>query len=181
MTEKELYKLRFPVGEFKKPESITQKHLKEWINTIEAFPKRIESITKNLSDKELNFKYRPDGWTIKQVVHHCADSHINSIVRFKLALTEDRPTIRPYFEDRFAKLVDYSEPLDDSISILKGVHNKLGILLNSFKKDHLKREFVHPEYGRIYSIEETIGVYAWHSNHHFAHIEQALHFKEKFN
>lgn len=181
MTKQELYKLRFPIGEFKAPEHITQQHLNDWITSIETLPHRIETITKNLSDKELNYKYRPDGWTIRQVVHHCADSHINSIVRFKLAITEDTPTIRPYFEDRFAELIDYSEPLDAPISILKGVHNKLGILLNNFSKSDLKREFIHPEHGKHFSIEETIGVYAWHSNHHFAHIEQALHYKGKFN
>ena len=181
MTEQELYRFRFPIGEFKKPETISQQHLKDWISSIESLPQRIEATTKNLSDEELNYKYRPDGWTIRQVVHHCADSHINSIVRFKLAITEDTPTIRPYFEDRFAKLIDYSEPLDAPISILKGVHNKLGILLKNFSEEDLKREFIHPEYGKRYSVEETIGVYAWHSNHHFAHIEQALENKGKFN
>ena len=181
MTKAELYKLRFPIGEFKKPAHITEQHLQEWINTIETFPERIISITNNLSDKELNYKYRPEGWTIRQVVHHCADSHINSIIRFKLALTEDIPTIKPYFEDRFAKLIDYSEPLDDTIAILKGVHNKLGKLLRNFSDKELKRTFIHPEHGKQFSLDETIGMYAWHSDHHFAHIEQAVHFKGKFN
>ena len=181
MTEQEFYNLRFPIGEFEKPEEITPEHLKTWIASIESLPGRIESITKDLSDEELNYKYRPNGWSIRQVVHHCADSHINSITRFKLALTEKRPTIRPYHEDRFAKLIDYDEPLDAPISILKGVHQKLGILLNNFTEIDLKREFVHPEYGKLYSLEETIGLYAWHSNHHFAHIEQALHYKDKFH
>lgn len=181
MTEQELYKLRFPIGEFVKPNEITQKHIKDWISVLKNFPHNIENITKNLSEEELNYKYRPNGWTIKQVVHHCADSHINSIIRFKLAITEDKPTIRPYFEDRFAKLIDYSESLEASISILKGVHHKLGILLNNFSEDDLKREFIHPEHGKLFSIEETIGVYAWHSNHHFAHIKQALKHKGSFN
>ena len=144
-------------------------------------PERIESVTKNLSDEEINYKYRPNGWTIRQVVHHCADSHMNCIIRFKLALTEKRPTIKPYFEDRFAKLTDYLEPMDSSIFILKGVHEKLAVLLKSFNKEDLKREFIHPEHGKHFSLEETIGVYAWHSNHHFAHIEQALRYKDTFN
>ena len=177
MTESNLYKLRFPIGEFKKPEVITKQHIKEWIASIEALPQSIISITKDLSEKELNYKYRPNGWTIKQVVHHCADSHINSLIRFKLALTEHTPTIRPYFEDRFAELKDYSEPINASISILIGVHKKLGILLKNLNKDDLKREFIHPEHGKHFSIEETIGVFAWHSNHHLGHIEQALKFK----
>jgi hypothetical protein len=102
------------------------------------------------------------------------------MLRFKLALTEDTPSIRPYFEDRFAKLIDYDEPIDASISILKGVHKKLGVLLKNLSQDDLKREFIHPEHGKRFSLEETIGVYAWHSNHHLAHIKQALNFKEKY-
>ena len=181
MTEQDLYKLKFPIGEFEKPKVISQQNIKDWITSIETLPASIIAITQNLNAKELNYKYRPDGWTIKQVVHHCADSHINSIIRFKLALTEESPTIRPYFEDRFAKLIDYLEPIDTSISILNGVHKKLGVLLKNFNQDDLKREFVHPEHGKRFSIEETIGVYAWHSNHHLAHIKQALQFEGKFN
>ncbi|MCB0398783.1 MAG: putative metal-dependent hydrolase [Winogradskyella sp.] len=180
MTEQELYTLRYPVGEFVKPNQITKDHLKDWIAILQNFPNRIENIIKDLSEKELNYKYRPDGWTIKQVVHHCADSHINSIIRFKLALTEDTPKIRPYFEDRFAKLIDYSEPIEASIAILKGVHSKLGVLLKKLSEEDLKREFIHPEHGKRFSLEETIGIYAWHSNHHFTHIEQALKYKGSF-
>jgi hypothetical protein len=181
MTKQELYQLKYPIGEFSKPHLITSQDLKSWIRSIDALPSSIETIVKGLSEEELNYKYRPDGWTIKQVVHHCADSHINSIIRFKLALTEDTPTIRPYFEDRFAELYDYSEPIDAAILILKGVHKKLGVILKNLKQDDLKREFVHPEHGKHFSLEETIGVYAWHSNHHLAHIKQALHFKGTFN
>ena len=180
MTEQDLYNLRFPIGEFKKPETITKQHIEDWITSIETLPQSIISVTKNLSEKELNYKYRPNGWTIKQVVHHCADSHINSLIRFKLALTENTPTIKPYFEDRFAKLNDYSESIDASISILIGVHKKLGILLKDLTKEELKREFIHPEHGKHFSIEETIGVYAWHSNHHLAHIKQALKYQDQF-
>ncbi|BAO74719.1 YfiT family bacillithiol transferase [Winogradskyella sp. PG-2] len=181
MTEQKLYKLRFPIGEFEKPNTISSQQIKQWINDIENLPKAIEAVTNNLSEEELNYKYRPEGWTIKQVVHHCADSHINSIIRFKLALTEDTPTIRPYFEDRFAQLIDYSEPIDIPLSILKGIHKKLGILLKNFDQKDLKREFVHPEHGKHFSLEETIGTYAWHSNHHLAHIKQALKYKGSFN
>lgn len=181
MTEQEFNKLRFPIGEFEKPENITSNHISKWIDDILELPVSIVNITSTLSDEELNYKYRPEGWTIRQVVHHCADSHINSITRFKLALTEHRPKIRPYFEDRFAKLPDYEEPLDSSYDILKGVHHKLGILLRSLNDLELKREFLHPEYKRTYTIGEAIGVYAWHSNHHLAHIKQALEYKGKFN
>jgi len=181
MTEQDLYNLRFPIGEFKKPELITKQQINEWISSIEALPQSIISVTKDLSEVELNYKYRPNGWTIKQVVHHCADSHINSIIRFKLALTEVKPTIRPYFEDRFAELDDYSEAIDAAISILIGVHKKLGILLKKLNQEELKLEFVHPEHEKHFSLEETIGVYAWHSNHHLAHIKQALKLKRTFD
>ena len=180
MTEHDLYQLRYPIGEFEKPDSITSNHIDEWIRTIEDFPKRVKAITDGLSEEELNYQYRPDGWTIKQVVHHCADSHMNSIIRFKLALTEDSPTIRPYFEDRWAKLTDYDHDIQLAMTILEGVHAKLGIVLRAIDSDQLKREFIHPEHGKRFSIEETMGVYAWHSNHHFAHIEQALKHKGQF-
>ena len=176
----ELNKLRFPIGQFEKPKQITNAHIENWIAAIGALPHQIETIVKHLSEQELNYKYRPDGWSIRQVVHHCADSHMNSIIRFKLALTEDMPTIRPYFEDRFANLIDYSEDLDAPIAILKGVHQKLVILLESFDDNDLKRKYIHPEHGKQFSIAETIGVYAWHSNHHLAHIKQALQYKGKF-
>ncbi|WP_405572787.1 YfiT family bacillithiol transferase [Winogradskyella sp. Asnod2-B02-A] len=180
MTAEELYQLKFPIGEFITPKNITTELLKDWIISIEKFPQSLISITQNLNEKELNYQYRPNGWTIKQVVHHCADSHINSLLRFKLALTEDTPMIKPYFEDRFAELKDYSEPIDTSISILVGVHKKLEILLKKLNKEDLKLQFIHPEHGKYFSIEQTIGTYAWHSNHHLAHIEQALRFQDKF-
>ena len=181
MTDKELHQLKFPIGEFEKPEIITNAQIKTWITSIETLPKSIIELTKNLNENELNYKYRPNGWSIKQVVHHCADSHINSLLRFKLALTEDSPTIKPYYENRFAELIDYTEPIEDSISILIGIHKKLAVLLRTLNQEELKLEFIHPEHGKRFTLEETIGIYAWHSNHHLAHIKQALKFKELFN
>ncbi|WP_299128844.1 YfiT family bacillithiol transferase [uncultured Winogradskyella sp.] len=181
MTDKELYKLKYPIGEFSKPSRIESSHIKTWIQIIELFPNEIKSMTKHLTEDELNYKYRPNGWTIKQVVHHCADSHINSLLRFKLALTEDTPTIKPYYEDRFANLIDYSQPIETAVSILQGVHKKLGLLLNNLNANDLKKEFVHPEHNKHFSLEETIGVYAWHSEHHLAHIQQAIDHKGRFN
>lgn len=181
MTNEALYKLKYPIGEFKKPEVITATHITQWIAAIEALPKAIEKSTKNLNDTELNYQYRPKSWTIRQVVHHCADSHINSILRFKLALTEDTPTIKPYLESEFAKLIDYAQPIDASTAILKGVHHKLGILLKHLSTEDLQKAFVHPEHGKRFSLAENIGIYAWHSNHHLAHIKQALKYKGVFN
>ncbi len=181
MTEAQFYNLRFPIGIFEKPDLITNTMLNTWILTLENFPEQLVAITKDLNVEALNFKYRPDGWTIQQVVHHCADSHINSLLRFKIALTEDTPVIRPYLEDQFANLADYKQPIDTAILILKGVHAKLGILLKSLNPEDLKREFIHPEHHKHISIEEAIGIYAWHSLHHLAHIKQALEYKGSFN
>lgn len=176
-----LEKLRFPIGEFQKPDAISQNDLETWITTIENFPNKIKTLTQNLSVEALNWIYRPNGWCIKQVVHHCADSHINSFVRFKLALTEDVPVIKPYEEDRWAELTDgNSDNILPSIQIIEGVHARWVILLKSFGEKELKRQFTHPANNKTSSLDEIIGVYAWHCNHHLAHIEQALLYKGQF-
>lgn len=178
MTSEKLYNLRFPIGEFQKPDVISSEIINSWITVIERFPSEIEKATKDLSKEQLNWKYRPDGWNIKQVVHHCADSHINSIIRFKLALTEDSPTIRPYYENRWANLIDSTDDnLENSLSLLKGLHAKLCQLLRHISEEEMSREFIHPEHGKRFRIDETIGTYAWHSNHHLAHVKQALNHK----
>jgi hypothetical protein len=181
MNHPTLEKLKFPIGQFQKPDFISQNDLKIWIETIENFPSKIKNLTSTLSVEELNWIYRPQGWCIKQVVHHCADSHINSFIRFKLALTEELPTIKPYEEQLWAELADgNSNNILPSIQIIEGVHNRWVLLLKSFGEKELKRQFVHPANNKISSLEETIGTYAWHCNHHLAHIEQAVLHKGQF-
>lgn len=181
MTVQNLYQLKYPIGEFIKPEAITPTHISSWIQTLETFPETIETLTKNLNVTQLHWPYRPNGWNIKQVVHHCADSHMNSLIRFKLALTEDTPIIRPYHEDRWAKLIDNNDNnLQDSLCLIKGLHAKLVKLLRSITTEEFSRAFIHPEHGCSFRLDETIGIYAWHSNHHLAHIKQALHYKGTF-
>jgi hypothetical protein len=181
MTSKDLYSLRFPIGEFQKPDTISSEMINLWINDLERFPSEINKAIKVLSKEQLNWTYRPDGWNIKQVVHHCADSHMHSIIRFKLALTEDSPTIKPFYEDRWATLIDGNDDsLDDSLNVLRGLHNKLGQLLKHISEDELSREFMHPDYLKRLRIDETIGMYAWHSNHHLAHIKQAITYEGHF-
>lgn len=173
--KEELYKLKFPIGEFDKPENITSININKWINDIESFPKRLENMVSELNSIELNYKYRPGGWKIKQVIHHCADSHMNSLIRFKLALTEETPVIRPYYEDRFAELPDsLDDNIESSLILLKGLHAKLTSVMKSLTDEDLQKEYLHPEHGEKFKLEEVVGVYAWHSNHHLAHIEQAL-------
>jgi DinB superfamily len=174
--------LKFPIGHFTKPDIITENDIKNWMEVIEFFPAKIKNISYNLSIEELNWKYRPDGWTIKQVIHHSADSHINSFIRFKLAITEDNPTIKPYEEAKWAELIDGNcDAISSSLLILEGVHKRWSMLLKSFGELEFSKAFMHPESKKIYSLDEALGLYAWHCNHHLAHIEQALFYKGKFN
>lgn len=176
-----LQKLKYPIGTYRSNKNPNIEELENWIRDIEHFPVTLENLVKDISDEALSYKYRPDGWTIKQVVHHCSDSHLNSIMRFKLALTEDTPRIRPYFEDRWAKLPDsLQDDVSDSLSILKGLHKKWVLLLKSLSEEQLKLEFIHPEHGQKFNLAETIGNYAWHCNHHLAHIKNALASKGKY-
>ncbi len=173
--------LRYPIGEFNKPLSVTPADIEKWIGEIESFPENLSTLTRPLERQQLNWIYRPGGWCIKQVIHHCADSHMNSYIRFKLALTEDIPLIRPYFEDRWAMLAD---SLDDNITVsldlLKSLHRRWVILLRSLSADDFQREFEHPEHGQRFSLAVNTGIYAWHGRHHLAHIRQAIRYKGRF-
>lgn len=167
--------LSFPIGEFEMPENVTVTILAQWISDIENLPTSLKSLTDNLTVEQLNWKYRPNGWTIKQVVHHIGDSHINSWMRYKLALTEDNPTIHPYYENLWAELNDgLEDDISDSVNLITALHNKWARLLKSLKTADFQRKFTHPEHGREFTLLEVTGSYAWHSNHHLAHIRQAL-------
>lgn len=169
-----LERLKYPIGHFECPETITSEQLNLWINDIATFPNRISKAVEHLDNDALNLNYRPEGWTIRQVVHHCADSHMNSLIRFKLALTEDSPAIKPYFEDRWAEMADEKAfPIEASLKIIDGVHERWVYLLRHLSSEDLKRNFVHPEHGKSFRLDENIGVYAWHCNHHLAHINLA--------
>jgi len=170
MSSEEMNKLRFPIGPFTVPKNITQKQINQSISDIETFPAKLRKETELLTNAQLDTVYRPDGWTIRQVVHHCADSHMNSFIRFKLAITEDTPTIKPYFEDRWAELIDSVMPIEPSLRIIEGIHERWVAILQSLSANDLKKGFNHPEQGRVIPLDEVIAMYAWHSNHHLAHI-----------
>ena len=158
---------RFPVGKF---DISNYPSRGENVKTISDLPARLKAAVDGLSDEQLDTPYRDGGWTLRQTVHHVADSHINSLCRFKLALTEDEtPTIRPYFEDRWAELADSKMPVDVSLKIVDGVHSRWTSLLDSMTDDDFKREFIHPETG-TWTLEKILALYAWHSLHHTAHI-----------
>ena len=161
--------LRFPVGEFDKNIEVTPKVRKQFIGTIADLPKNLEKAVADLNDKQLDAPYRPQGWTIRQTVHHIADSHLNAYIRFKLALTEDAPTIRPYYEDRWAELADSRMPIDVSMKIIEGVHSRWVNFLNAMSDEDFKKLLIHPESGE-WTLEKMLGLYDWHSKHHAAHI-----------
>ncbi len=161
--------LRFPIGKFDKNIEITPELRQEFIGDIVALPAHIKTAVDDLSDEQLDTPYRPGGWTIRQTVHHVADSHLNSLIRFKLALTEDIPTIRPYFEDRWANLADSTLPLDDSIKIIEGLHSRWTTLLDSMSETDFQRKLIHPDSGE-WTLAQQLALYSWHSRHHTAHI-----------
>ena len=171
MTATELEKLQYPIGKFEKPETITFEILKNCIEQIAAFPKRLQTEVAHLSESQLETPYRPDGWTIRQVIHHCADSHMNCLVRLKWALTEENPTIKFYYEDRWAEGHDNRNmPIAPTLQFLEGLHFRLAYLMDGLSETQLDCTFVHPEHAKIFEIREVICMYAWHCNHHLAHI-----------
>lgn len=167
-------KLKYPIGKFLCPTEIKTTDINNWIDVINEFPSKLKNQVDELSDADLQNTYRPNGWTIAQLVNHCADSHMNSFIRFKLALTEDTPTIKPYFEDRWAELTDSNAyPIPDALKILEGLHAKWVFLLRSLSDEDFNKEFIHPESGNRISLKANLGVYAWHCQHHLAHIMNA--------
>ena len=167
--------LRYPIGKFQRPEPISRLHIGDWILQLEQMPERFQKLVSGLEQYQLDTPYRPGGWTVRQVVHHVADSHHHSYIRFKWALTEDSPVIKPYFEKEWANLFDSrTAPIQLSLDHLKAVHAKLVYLLNGLSVSELKRSFIHPEGEIVTTLQENIGRYAWHGNHHYAHIENLL-------
>lgn len=163
--------LKFPIGKFTKPLEYSEEFISRQIETIQQFPSHLRKAVATLSDAQLDTPYRPEGWTIRQVVHHCADSHMNSLTRFKLTLTEDKPIIKPYYEERWAELADSKTmPLEPSLKMLEGIHERWSVLLTKITKEELERSFIHPEHGKEIPLKENIGIYAWHCQHHLAHI-----------
>ena len=168
-----LEQLKYPAGKFVKPESITKEIIDSAISEIENFPNLVKTEIQNLEEKDLQLRYRPEGWTITQVVHHCADSHINSYIRFKLALTENVPTIKPYEESLWADLSDNNLSPFVSLKLLDALHEKWVYIIKSLSEEDLNKEFIHPDQSEKISLKENISIYSWHCRHHLAHIRQA--------
>jgi hypothetical protein len=165
--------MRYPVGRFTTPDSVVPGDRAPWIDTIEQLPAALRLAVAGLSAEQLDTPYREGGWTVRQVVHHLPDSHMNSYVRFRLALTENEPTIRPYEEGRWAELADArSGPVESSLTLLEGLHARWTLLLRSLTDADWLRTFRHPEHGRIFTLHDTLAMYAWHCRHHLAHISE---------
>ena len=179
MTEQELEQLKYPIGQFECPDIITIAHIENWVSTLETFPIQFEALVKHLTKEQLDTTYRPGGWTIRQVVHHVADSHHHSYTRFKWALTEDKPVIKAYNEALWAELSDSKNaPIQMSLEHIKAVHYKLVNLLKGLSEEDLNKRFIHPETNSEVLLSYNIGNYAWHSNHHFAHVKNLLKRKD---
>lgn len=163
---------RYPIGKFDRNIIVTKEMRSELINTIEALPSQLRMVVENLSQQQLDTPYRDGGWTIRQVIHHLPDSHINSYVRFKLALTEDNPAIKTYEEQLWAELQDtFKTPIEISLNLLEFLHARWIILLRSLTDEQFEKTFQHPEWNKI-TLGTTLALYAWHSKHHLAHITE---------
>jgi uncharacterized damage-inducible protein DinB len=161
---------RYPIGKFSYQGPLTPEQKRQYLDDIEQAPARLRAALGGLTDKQLDTPYREGGWTVRQVAHHVPDSHMNSYVRFKLALTEDDPTIKPYMEDRWAELPEARQaPLEPSLTLLDALHQRWMLVLQSLTDADWQRTFRHPDLGPM-TLEKNLALYAWHGRHHVAHI-----------
>ena len=162
--------LRYPIGKFDSSALITPEMRRAFIAQIAEAPAKLREAVSGLNDEQLATPYRPDGWSVRQVVHHVPDSHMNSYMRFKLAMTEDQPLIRTYHEERWAELEDARKaPLEISLNLLDWLHQRWVLFLRSLTDEDFKRSFQHPEWGLV-NLDQAAAIYAWHGRHHVAHI-----------
>jgi hypothetical protein len=171
----DLEQLKYPVGKLQRVSPPLDRATRSaCLDTIEQLPARVRSLVAGLTDAQLDTPYRPGGWTIRQVIHHVPDSHMNAYIRMKLAATEEMPTVKTYQEDRWAELPDgKSGSISMSLDLLDALHRRWVAFLRGLPEQDLQKAFSHADWGRV-TIDESIAMYAWHSRHHAAHIEQAL-------
>jgi DinB superfamily len=162
--------LRYPIGKFLAPSHLEATTLAQWVRDIAELPALMAQAVAGLSEAQLDTPYRPDGWTVRQVVHHTADSHLNALCRVKLALTEANPTIKPYEEQLWATLPDYQLPVAISLELLAQLHARWAYLLQNMPPEAWQRTFYHPGNQATYPLQVATGTYSWHGRHHTAHI-----------
>ena len=174
----DLEQLKYPIGQFIMPEIFDKHQAEIWISEIEALPNQIKQATENLSDEELNRPYRPNGWTLRQVIHHIPDSHMNAYIRFKLAITEDVPIVRPYYEERWAETEEAKNgEIQMSVALLANLHQRWVAFIKTLKYEDYQRKYIHPAQGKEFTLAHMLGSYAWHGKHHLAHINNAMKLK----
>jgi uncharacterized damage-inducible protein DinB len=166
-----LDQFRYPVGKFAFNANANEKEIQQWISEIENLPAQLRNAVKGLKDEQLNTAYRPDGWTLRQVVHHVADSHMHAYTRIKLAVTENKPTIKPYEEKLWAEMEDSKKLAPEiSLSLLDALHTRWVYTLKKLSAEDLNKTVFHPESKREMSVKFLIALYSWHGRHHCAHI-----------
>ncbi|MFT3934193.1 MAG: putative metal-dependent hydrolase [Chitinophagaceae bacterium] len=162
--------LRYPIGQYQ-PQPFSERQRQDWLNDIKFLPQSLENSLLNLDEAQILTPYREGGWTVKQVVHHVADSHINAYCRFKLGLTEEYPTIRPYEEQLWAELSDtHLLPTNVSITLLYALHTRLYELLKHIEGETWNRTIQHPSADKPWTLWHLLGMYSWHGRHHVAHV-----------
>ncbi|WJS95297.1 putative metal-dependent hydrolase [Flavobacterium johnsoniae] len=178
MKELDLEKLKYPIGKFIAPDDYSTEYLSTKIQEIETFPNRLEKEVIHLTDEQLDTPYRPDGWTVRQVIHHCAESHMNCYIRIKWALTENNPVIKAYDEVLWSEIHDnLTMPIKPTLDLLNGLHFRLDYIMKNLSESDLEKTFVHPSDNSENKIKKIIGTYAWHGNHHLAHITTLKKYK----
>ena len=165
---------RYPIGRFTWPKEVTSEEIQHSILSISSLPDKIKLAIEHLNENQLDTPYRENGWTIRQVVHHIADSHMNAYIRFKLALTEDTPTIKPYDEAKWAELDDSQLSPVVSVQIIEGVHQRWGVIMKRMSEDEWSKKYHHPEHNKTFRLDQLAVMYAWHSEHHLAHITSLI-------
>ena len=163
---------RYPIGPMPAPETVSLAEREQAVQTIAAMSAELRSAVSGLGDAQQDTPYRDGGWTVRQVVHHVADSHINAYVRVKLALTEDKPTIKPYDQNAWVGLADTTLPVEVSLTLLDSLHTRWVAVLHSLTETQWERQYIHPEYGKMSSMAQVAVLYAWHGRHHTGHILQ---------
>lgn len=162
--------LRYPVGRYQRPGVLTDEQRRAAIDSIAKTPTAFRAAVKGLGDRQLDTPYRPDGWTVRQVVHHLPDSHMNALIRFKLALTEEKPTVKPYNEAEWAKLEDArTTPVETSLALLDALHDRWHRVLRAMQPSDFRRTLNHPENGEM-TLDDLLAMYEWHGRHHTAHV-----------
>lgn len=162
--------LRYPIGPFEYPRPGTPGDRRRWIDQIREAPARLRQAVRGLDPAQLDTPYRPGGWTVRQVVHHVVDSHLNAYVRTKLALTEDHPTIKPYHEARWAEGAEYRRPVAGSLDLLELLHDRWVAVLDALDEPGFARTYFHPESGVTFTLDHVVALYAWHGRHHVGHV-----------